>query len=88
MRRLINIIVVAALAGCAAPTVKPLTTPDGKAGYLIKCDGSADDWATCYAEASKACNGQPYKVIDRNETSTPTNYGPIVRRHMIAECKQ
>ncbi len=74
-----------ALTGCAA-TVKPMTTPDGKQGFLVKCDGSADSWASCYEAATKACNGT-YKVIDRNESSTPTAYGPLVRRNLIAECK-
>lgn len=75
------------IAGCAAPTVKPLTTPNGTQGYLITCDGSADDWATCYAEAAKICVGK-YTIIDRNESSTPTAYGPIVRRNFIIECKK
>jgi hypothetical protein len=72
------------LSSCAAG-VKKITTPDGKVGYLVSCDGSADDWSTCYAEASKLCG--KYNVVDRNESSTPTAYGPMVRRHLIAECK-
>jgi hypothetical protein len=73
------------LTGCAAG-VKPMTTPDGKPGFLISCDGSADDWTTCYSAATAACKGA-YNVVDRNETSTATAYGPMVRRHMVAECK-
>lgn len=87
MKILTSAIMVGALTACAAPTVKPLTTPDGKQGFLVTCDGSADDWSTCYTEANKACRGGAYKVIDRSETSTPTNYGPLVRRNLIAECK-
>lgn len=74
------------IAGCAN-TVKPMTTPEGKRGFLVKCDGSGDSWASCYESATKACQGK-YNVIDRNETSTPTNYGPLVRRNLIAECKE
>lgn len=73
------------IAGCAA-TVRPMTTPEGKQGFLIACDGSADSWASCYEAATKACGGK-YNVIDRNESSTPTAYGPLVRRNLIAECK-
>ena len=73
------------VAGCAAG-VKPITTPDGKKGFIVTCDGSADDWSTCYKAASESCGGR-YAVIDRNESSTPTNYGPLVRRYMVAECK-
>ena len=79
------LLAVLALAGCAA-VVKPMTTPEGKAGFLVSCDGSADDWTSCYAAATKACNGK-YNIVDRNENSTPTIYGPIVRRHLIAECR-
>lgn len=75
---------LAMLAGCAAG-VKPITTPSGKAGFYVSCDGSADDWSTCYQAAIQACGGK-YNVVDRNESSTPTAYGPMVRRHMITEC--
>ena len=81
------LVLTAAIAGCAAPTVKPMTTPNGQQGFFISCDGSADDWTTCYAEATKACAGK-YTLIDRNESSTPTAYGPLVRRNLIAECKK
>jgi predicted lipoprotein with Yx(FWY)xxD motif len=81
------LIAAAVLVGCAAPTVKPMTTPNGKQGFFVSCDGSADDWTTCYAEATKACAGK-YTLIDRNESSTPTAYGPLVRRNLIAECKK
>ena len=80
------ILSAAAIAGCAA-TIKPMTTPEGKQGFLVECDGSADSWASCYEEATKACQGK-YNVIDRNESSTPTAYGPLVRRNLIAECKK
>jgi hypothetical protein len=72
------------LTGCAAG-VKPITTPSGKAGHYISCDGSADDWSTCYEAAIRACGGK-YNVVDRNESSTPTAYGSMVRRHLITEC--
>jgi hypothetical protein len=79
-----SIAVLFALVGCAAG-VKPITTPSGKAGFYVSCDGSADDWGTCYLAAAKACGGK-YNVVDRNESSTPTAYGPMVRRHLITEC--
>lgn len=76
------------LVGCAGTAaIKPITTPDGKQGFLISCDGSADDWGTCYEAALKSCGGKPYKVVDRNESSTATAYGPLVRRYLIAECR-
>lgn len=78
---------IAVLVGCAAPTVKPMTTPSGGQGFFVSCDGAADDWTTCYAEAIKACAGK-YTLIDRNESSTPTAYGPLVRRSFIIQCEK
>lgn len=85
MKRMILLASAVLLAGCAA-VVKPMTTPDGKAGFLISCDGAADDWTSCYEAATKSCGGR-YQVVDRNESSTATPYGPLVRRYLIAECK-
>lgn len=85
-KSLTSAIVAATLAtGCAA-TVKPVTTPNGKAGFYIACDGSADDWTTCFAEAANSCKGK-YTIVDKNESQTPTVYGPYVRRNLIIECK-
>ena len=85
MKKLIPVWVLLVLTGCAAG-VKPITTPEGKQGFVVTCDGSADDWSTCYQAATKACGGK-YGIVDRNESSTPTVHGPMVRRHMVAECK-
>ena len=79
-------VIAVGVAGCA-PVVKSMTTPDGKQGFYVSCDGSADDWTSCYEAAAKACNGR-YNVIDRTESSTPTLHGPLVRRNMIVECKR
>lgn len=78
------LLAVVALAGCAAQ-VKPMQTPSGKQGFLVSCDGSADNWTTCYTAAAQACKGK-YNVVDRNESATPTMYGPMIRRNMVAEC--
>lgn len=75
------------LCSCvAAPTVKQTTTPNGKQGFYISCDGAADDWTSCYDAANKSCKGA-YNVIDKSESSTPTQYGPLVRRSFLVECK-
>ena len=83
-RTLLFAMIASSLAGCAAG-VKPITTPDGAKGFVVTCDGSADDWSTCYQAATNACG--KYSIIDRNESSTPTAYGPMVRRHLVVQCK-
>jgi uncharacterized protein YceK len=81
---LIALILVISISGCAA-TVKPLTTPSGKQGFVVSCDGSADNWSTCYEAATKACQGT-YVMVDRQQHSTATPYGPLVTRNLIIEC--
>lgn len=43
MKKSILVLSIFVLSGCAAG-VKPITTPDGKRGFVVTCDGSADDW--------------------------------------------
>ena len=85
VKKLAALLITVFLAGCAAK-IRPMTTPEGKQGFLVECDGSADNWSSCYEAATKACQGK-YSIIDKNESSTPTPYGPLVRRNLIAECK-
>lgn len=59
---------------------------NGKQGYYISCDLAASDWTVCYEQAAKICNGK-YAIVDKNETSTSTPYGPLVRRNMMVDCK-
>lgn len=73
------------LTGCAA-SVESMPTPDGKEGFSISCNGSAGDWGSCYKAAQGACRG-PYDIIDRDTTSTPTPYGPMVTRSLVVGCK-
>ncbi|MGX0136310.1 hypothetical protein [Cupriavidus metallidurans] len=84
MNRLMPLLLLA-LAGCAA-SVEPMTTPDGKQGFVVSCDGSADSWGSCYKAATKACGGR-YEVIDKNQTGTSTAYGPLVNRNLVISCK-
>ena len=83
---LVAIFAAAIMSGCTA-SVKTMPTPDGKMGYQVSCDGSASDWAKCYEGAAKACSNGKYDVVDRDSSSTPTMYGPLVRRTMIISCK-
>lgn len=72
-------------AGCAA-VAKPVKTSDGKKGFKVTRDGSANDCFTCGEAATDSCVGKD-AVVDRNESSLPSNYGVLVRRHVVAERK-
>lgn len=73
------------LGGCASTAPQQITTPNGKKGFVVECNGSANTWALCYESAKTACPST-YKIIDRSETSTPTPYGPLVKRNFVIEC--
>lgn len=76
------------LTSCAdGPKVKPVTLPSGSSGYFVTCDLSGHDWTECYDAAHKVCKG-PYEISDKSESSTPTPYGPLVRRSMFVKCNQ
>jgi len=76
------------LSGCV--TAKPITMPDGAAGYEIKCPGTARSIGDCMNKAREVCGGN-YKVIDKEETSSlmsgPLGITPILVRRMFVECE-
>ena len=74
--------------GCtSAELIKPVTLPSGKTGFFVTCENGNHDWTTCYESARKACDGD-YSVTDKSETSTPTPYGPLVKRNIMIDCKK
>lgn len=66
--------------------MKSITTPSGKRGFIISCDDSSSGWNNCAVSASSVCQGK-YQILDKIENVTPTPYGQIVSRHLVAECK-
>jgi len=86
MKRALYVLALSlALTACAA-VVEPIAGPNGKQGYSISCDGSADSWSKCYNAAAKACGGN-YDIVNSSGNSTPTGYGPLVTRSLIVSCK-
>lgn len=77
---------ITVLLSACTTGMKAITTPDGKRGFMIQCDDSADGWSKCTTAASSVCQGK-YRVLDKLESTTSSIYGPIVSRHLIAECK-
>ena len=76
------------LSGCVI--AKPITMPDGAAGYEIKGPGTSQSMGDCMNKAREVCGGN-YKVIDKEETSSFvwTGYGmaPTKSRSMFVECE-
>jgi hypothetical protein len=64
-----------------------MPTADGRDGYNIECGGSAYSWAKCYKAAAKTCPSG-FDVLDRDSSSTASQFGPIVNRSMVVACKR
>jgi hypothetical protein len=87
MRKIITGSLVAALlSGCAA-SVERMPTADGRDGFNIECGGSAYSWAKCYKAAAKTCPSG-FDVLDRDSSSTASQFGPVVNRSMVVACKR
>ena len=64
MNKLLPILLVVVLSGCAAK--QPYTLPSGKVAHEVHCD----NWRPyqCFERASKICKGKPYTVEAEDET--------------------
>lgn len=72
------------LVGCSTTSsVRQITTPDGRKGFSVSCDGWGETSDLCYTKAREACGGD-YEVMNRFEERTPQR--GLVRRAEVA-CK-
>ncbi|MGF6394973.1 hypothetical protein [Pseudomonas plecoglossicida] len=93
MKRILLILMVAAMAGCAA-TAKT-EVKNGKQGLHISCSGLSSSWDKCYDKAAKLCSKRGYKVIARSGDidEEPGDYlfginpAGYTSRSMIVICK-
>jgi type 1 fimbria pilin len=56
------------LSGCA--TADKIHTPDGRTGYSISCNGTVQDWGSCYEKAGDICGSRGYDVLDKSAKDT------------------
>jgi len=93
MKQFMLLIVVLAVAGCAATSNTYVTR--GKKGLHINCSGLTSSWSQCYANAASACAPKGYKVIAKsgdaveNPVDYPFGLNPagFTSRSMIVYCK-
>lgn len=72
------------LPGCAEVT--PITTPGGRPGFVVSCNGPDSGWEDCYAAARDACDGGRYVVIDRPGRRYASHGGG--ERTLVVRCKR
>jgi hypothetical protein len=69
MNRLLPLIAVLALSGCA--TSQPTYLHNGEQGLTIDCSGEANSWAACYEKADASCAGTGYRIVGTDGTPAP-----------------
>ena len=87
-------VLLGALALSSCVTAKPFTAPDGRAGFAVKCNGTARSMGDCYQKAAEACGG-PYEVMSGDQrggvAGSFANGGgvllPTVTRELLVSCK-
>ncbi|MDE1165391.1 MAG: hypothetical protein PW845_08340 [Pseudomonas sp.] len=93
MKRLLVIIAILAIAGCAATS--HTTVKRGKKGLHINCSGLSSSWDQCYASATASCGAKGYKVLAKSGDAVedpgdyPFGLNPAgyTSRSMIVICK-
>ncbi|CAG8870806.1 hypothetical protein PS627_04167 [Pseudomonas fluorescens] len=92
MKRILLILAVLAIAGCAATAKTEVTR--GKKGMHINCSGLSSSWDKCYTKAAASCD-KGYKVIARagDDDAEPGDFlfginpAGYTSRSMIVICK-
>ena len=93
MKRILLILAMLAIAGCAATANTEVK--HGKRGLHINCSGLSSSWDQCYTKATTACGTKGYKVIARSgdDDAEPGDYlfglnpAGYTSRSMIVICK-
>jgi hypothetical protein len=94
MRSVLTVVLVLlSLTGCAKPTARSLTLPDGSAGLAIRCGGSNMLISDCYAKAGELCP-KGYSVLTSDTFEQPSMMatsaiavaGSYTAREMLVKC--
>ncbi|EPJ76733.1 putative lipoprotein [Pseudomonas sp. CFII64] len=93
MIRLLSVIAVLGLAGCA--TASNTYMKNGKQGLSIDCSGEAMSWASCYEKADASCAGTGYEIVGTDGTPQPkeadktlgVDVGNFKSRSVLVVCK-
>ena len=77
------------VASCASGPPKSFPLPDGRAGYSVECNGSANNIASCYRYAAEICKGE-YELVGEDTSSGMVAVngvvGPLVKRSVQFTC--
>ena len=93
MKKLLPLIAVLALSGCATSETTYLN--NGEQGLAIDCSGEANSWATCYEKADASCAGTGYRIVGtdgtpstkESEKTLGVDVGNYKNRSVLVVCK-
>jgi hypothetical protein len=93
MKRILMLLIVVAIAGCAATTKTEVKR--GKKGLHINCSGLSSSWDQCYTSATNSCGAKGYRVIAKSgdNSEEPGDYpfglnpAGYTSRSMIVICR-
>lgn len=94
MKRILLILTLLAIAGCAATAKTEVKR--GKKGLHINCSGLSSSWDKCYAKAASSCGSKGYRVIAQGGEGDDAEAGDYLfginpagftSRNMIVICK-
>lgn len=93
MKKILALIVVLALSGCA--TASKTYLGDGEQGLAIDCSGEANSWATCYEKADASCAGTGYRIVGTDGTPSTkesdktlgADVGNFKSRNVVVVCQ-
>ena len=84
MRKLILLLCIAALSGCATTTSSEIYTADGRLGRSIYCSGTT--WGPCYEKAGETCGTKGYEVLEKSGDQGGANPN-FIKRSIIIQCR-
>lgn len=94
MKRLLTVLALLTIAGCAATSSTQVKY--GKRGLHINCSGLSSSWEKCNAKAASSCGAAGYKVLAKSGDAVedpgdyPFGLNPAgyTSRSMIVVCKK
>lgn len=91
MKKLVVLLIAAALTGCAQIEPKQFVGPNKGVAYTMECSGQGRTLDACYKKAGEVCPDGYTLIEQRSETAGFMPLGgmfvPLARQHLAIECK-
>ena len=83
MKKLLLVLILSfIIIGCSRFQTKSVILSDGSSGFTARCNGTSNDWATCYTNANIQCKNE-FNIVDRELVTA----GGFIYRTLYFSCK-